>query len=63
MDERLTRLLAAIACNLAKDSDVKRAVRDACRYVEAGIKTSFDLGKGSGPLNHFHSVQVLPFAA
>lgn len=55
--------LAAIACNLAKDDDVKRAVRSACRYVEAGIMTSPDLGKGSGPLNHFHSVQVLPFTS
>lgn len=39
-----------------------KAVRMACRYVEAGIKTSPGLGKGSGPLNHFHSIQALPFA-
>lgn len=55
-------LASAIACNLAKDNDVKKAVRSACRYVEAGIKTSPNLGKGSGPLNHFHSLQVLPFS-
>ncbi|KAM0721554.1 hypothetical protein Q7P37_002479 [Cladosporium fusiforme] len=56
-------LASAIACNLAKDDDVNRAVRSACRYVEAGIKTSPNLGRGSGPLNHFHSMQVLPFTS
>jgi hydroxymethylpyrimidine kinase/phosphomethylpyrimidine kinase len=56
-------LASAIACNLAKDEDVKKAVRSACRYVEAAIKTSPNLGKGSGPLNHFHSLQVLPFSS
>ena len=55
-------LASAIACNLAQGSDVSSAVRAACRYVDAGIKTSYDLGKGSGPLNHFHSLQILPFA-
>ena len=39
-----------------------RAVKKAARYVEAGIKTSKDLGKGSGPINHFHSSYNLPFA-
>lgn len=53
---------AAIACNLAKGTGITNAVRLACRYVEAGIKTSIDLGKGAGPLNHFHSLQILPFA-
>ena len=56
-------LASPIACNLAKDDDVKKAVRSACRYVEAAIKTSPNLGKGSGPLNHFHSLQVLPFSS
>lgn len=56
-------VLAAIACNIAKDANITRAVRAACRYVDAGIKTSFDLGQGSGPINHFHSVQTLPFSS
>ena len=56
------RRTAAIACRLAEGQSVAKAVRMACRYVEAGIKTSVNLGKGSGPLNHFHSVQILPFA-
>lgn len=54
--------IAAIACNLAKGQDAGRAVAAACKYVEAGIRFSKDLGKGSGPLNHFHSLQILPFA-
>ncbi|KAJ2902623.1 putative hydroxymethylpyrimidine/phosphomethylpyrimidine kinase 2 [Zalerion maritima] len=55
-------LASAIAANLARGRDVPSAVRAACRYVEAGIRTAPGLGKGAGPLNHFHSLQVLPFA-
>ncbi|KAK3709838.1 trifunctional hydroxymethylpyrimidine kinase/phosphomethylpyrimidine kinase/thiaminase [Vermiconidia calcicola] len=55
-------LASAIACNLAQGSTLVNSVRKACRYVDAGIRTSPNLGKGSGPLNHFHSLQVLPFA-
>lgn len=53
---------AAIASNIANGLDVIRAVKHACRYVEAGIKTSTDLGHGNGPINHFHSTYTLPFA-
>ncbi|KAA6412830.1 MAG: thiamine biosynthesis (Thi-4) [Lasallia pustulata] len=55
-------LASAIACNLALGQDVPQAVRSACQYVEAGIKTSVALGKGSGPINHFHSTYTLPFS-
>lgn len=55
-------LASAIAANMASGMGMKMAVRDACRYVEAGIKTSTDLGKGNGPINHFHSSYHLPFA-
>ncbi|OQO07806.1 hypothetical protein B0A48_06597 [Cryoendolithus antarcticus] len=55
-------LASAIACNLANNPDVEKAVRSACRYVEAGIRSSPNLGKGAGPLNHFHSMQISPFA-
>ena len=41
---------------------VIKAVKKANLYIEAGIKTSVDLGKGSGPINHFHSTYTLPFA-
>lgn len=55
-------LASAIAANLASHQAIPAAVRNACRYVEAGISTSSDLGSGNGPINHFHSLQRLPFA-
>lgn len=55
-------LASAIACNLAFGQQISTAVRAACRYVDAGIRSSPGLGKGNGPLNHFHSLQTLPFA-
>lgn len=58
----LTSLAAAIASNLALGLDVPQAVRAANGYVEAAIRESQDLGKGAGPINHFHSSYMLPFA-
>lgn len=55
-------LASAIVANIANGLEIDRAVRNGCRYVEAGITTSFDLGKGHGPINHFHSLYTLPFA-
>ena len=55
-------LASAIAANLALGESTVRAVRCAVRFVEAGIKTSVPLGRGNGPINHFHSVYSLPFA-
>ncbi|KAJ5724628.1 hypothetical protein N7493_006356 [Penicillium malachiteum] len=55
-------LASAIAANLALGKDMTIAVRNAVRFVEAGIKTSVDIGKGSGPINHFHSIYTMPFA-
>lgn len=55
-------LASAVACNLALGYDIPSAVRKACQYVEAGIRLSIDRGKGSGPVNHFHSSYMLPFA-
>ncbi|KAI1393859.1 Phosphomethylpyrimidine kinase-domain-containing protein [Hypoxylon trugodes] len=55
-------LASAIASNLSKGLKPVNAVRAACRYVEAGIRSAPGYGSGNGPLNHFHSVQVLPFA-
>ncbi|KAI0392305.1 Rapamycin-insensitive companion of mTOR, N-term-domain-containing protein [Xylariaceae sp. FL0594] len=54
-------LASAIAANLAKGFAVIEAVRNGCAYVEAGIRTAPGLGKGHGPLNHFHSSYMLPF--
>ncbi|KAE9374465.1 hypothetical protein N431DRAFT_437888 [Stipitochalara longipes BDJ] len=55
-------LASAIASNLANGLDIIQAVKRACRYVEAGIKTSTNIGHGSGPINHWHSTFTLPFA-
>lgn len=55
-------LASAIAANLALGKGMIRAVRSAVRFVEAGIMTSVEMGKGSGPINHFHSAYSLPFA-
>ncbi|KAJ9609676.1 trifunctional hydroxymethylpyrimidine kinase/phosphomethylpyrimidine kinase/thiaminase [Cladophialophora chaetospira] len=61
-------LASAIASNIAlqisRDEPVSLLldVRKAVHYVSAGIKHSdSSLGKGSGPINHFHSLQPLPF--
>lgn len=54
-------LASAIACNLAEGMSMVKAVKKANLYVEAGIKTAVDLGQGIGPINHFHSVYMLPF--
>ena len=37
---------------------MRDAVEGAVRYVELGIRTGFDLGRGNGPINHFHSLSV-----
>lgn len=55
-------LASAIAANLAKGNDIRTSVRSAIKYVEAGIKMSVDMGQGSGPINHFHSLYSMPFA-
>jgi hydroxymethylpyrimidine kinase/phosphomethylpyrimidine kinase len=52
---------AAIACNLASGMGMVKAVKKANIYIEAGIRTSVSLGKGKGPINHFHSTYTLPF--
>ncbi|KAI9646870.1 trifunctional hydroxymethylpyrimidine kinase/phosphomethylpyrimidine kinase/thiaminase [Ciborinia camelliae] len=54
-------MASAIASNIANGIPVVHAVRSACHYIEAGIRTAPDLGKGNGPINHFHSMYTLPF--
>lgn len=57
-------VVAAIASGIAlskstdRTKDIPDAVEMAVRYVEAGIQTSFDLGHGNGPINHFHSLSM-----
>lgn len=57
-------LASAIASGIAlskspnRTNDIPDAVEMAVRYVEAGIRTSFALGHGNGPINHFHSLSM-----
>ncbi|KAL6895293.1 Phosphomethylpyrimidine kinase domain-containing protein [Trichoderma longibrachiatum] len=55
-------LASAISARLSQGADVPTAVRGACRYIEAGIKTAPKIGNGHGPLDHFHSTHILPFS-
>ncbi|KAL2400994.1 Hydroxymethylpyrimidine/phosphomethylpyrimidine kinase THI21 [Exophiala dermatitidis] len=50
--------------DLSSDLDLlPTAVRLAVYYVTTGIKTSHpNLGHGSGPINHFHNIQIQPFS-
>lgn len=54
--------LAAVASGMAKGQDIPTAVKAACRYIEAGIRSAPKIGGGHGPLNHFHSTYTLPFS-
>ena len=58
----LTIVAAAVACNLALGHSMREAIDKACRYVNAGIRLSIPRGRGSGPINHFHSSYMLPFS-
>ena len=49
-------LASAIAAGLAKGMNVPDAVQGAKDYVTAAIRTSFPVGHGHGPLNHFHEL-------
>ena len=57
-------LASALTAALAKGTKLGNAVKQACRYVEAGISTSevLAVGRGTGPINHFHSMRFMPFA-
>ncbi len=46
-------LSAAITGFLAKDYSLPNSVKKAKEFVSYGIRKSFNLGKGCGPLNHF----------
>ena len=54
-------LSSAIAANLAKGFDLKNAVGRAKNYLTGAISTDFNLGKGSGPLNHGFNLQNADF--
>ncbi|KAG5641998.1 hypothetical protein DXG03_003798 [Asterophora parasitica] len=49
-------LSATIASHLARGSDLTEAVKDSVAYIHLGIQTAESIGKGHGPLNHFHAI-------
>nr|WP_131924485.1 bifunctional hydroxymethylpyrimidine kinase/phosphomethylpyrimidine kinase [Hazenella coriacea] len=49
-------LSSAIAALLAQDYSMTQAICLAKNYVEEGIRLSFPVGQGSGPIHHFHSL-------
>lgn len=54
-------LSSAIAANLAKGFDLKSAVGRAKSYLTGALSTDFNLGKGSGPLNHGFNLRGTDF--
>lgn len=46
-------LSSAIAVFLAKGENLKDAVYHAKEYITKALEHSYDIGKGSGPVNHF----------
>lgn len=47
---------SAISAHLAQKKPLKQAVATAKRYVTEAIRHGLDIGHGTGPTNHFHSV-------
>jgi len=45
---------AAIAARLALGASLREAVRGAKHYVTEAIRRSYSVGRGHGPLDHFH---------
>jgi hydroxymethylpyrimidine/phosphomethylpyrimidine kinase len=48
-------LSSAIAACLARGYDLETAVRTSKAYVTEALTHSIDLGRGPGPLHHFHN--------
>ncbi len=49
-------LASAIATGLAQGMDLQAAYRRARAYLQEAIATAPGLGRGSGPVNHGHTV-------
>ncbi|GAA6002993.1 uncharacterized protein JCM10292_000286 [Rhodotorula paludigena] len=47
-------LAAAVAAELARGETVPEAVLSAGNYVASAIASSYPVGRGAGPVNHFH---------
>jgi len=51
-------LASAIATGIAQGMSPNAAIDRARNYVLEGLRTAPDLGKGNGPINHLHPLQV-----
>lgn len=49
-------LSSAIASNLADGLSLTESIKKAKEYITGAIKQDFDLGNGSGPLNHYYCI-------
>lgn len=49
-------LSSAIACGLANGMSVRESIAKAKRYITGAIRCDFNLGKGSGPLEHTYII-------
>lgn len=49
-------LSSSIACNLAAGADMKTSIQLSKNYLTGSLKQHFNLGKGSGPLNHMYEL-------
>ncbi|MEM9512873.1 MAG: PfkB family carbohydrate kinase, partial [Cyanobacteria bacterium P01_E01_bin.48] len=47
-------LSASIAANLANGMDTLESIRRAKLYITKGLKGSLEIGRGKGPICHFH---------
>ena len=47
---------SAVAAGLAHGLDLPAAVGQAKQYVTAAIRAAYPIGRGHGPLHHFHSL-------
>jgi hydroxymethylpyrimidine/phosphomethylpyrimidine kinase len=52
-------LSAAIASKLTTCMDATSAILESIAYVHGAIQHAFNIGQGSGPLNHFHAIVPL----
>lgn len=48
---------SAITSHLALGYPVEEAVELSKKYITEAIRSSFDIGKGVGPVNHFHELE------
>ena len=49
-------VLLLSACGLSDGKSIYESVLSAKEYITGALKTSFDVGKGSGPLLHNYKI-------